>query len=113
MATRIALVVVLTALVGPGCAPKIGRDFNTSYVSGIERGITTKAEVRQNLGEPHSVTTTSGGEIWSYRYMQGSNYAQDVGALFGTREYKGMSQKMLTITFAGDRVKDFMYREGK
>ena|SRR3989304_2120611 len=78
MVTRIALIVVLGVLVGPlaGCAGSIGRDFNTSYLSSIERGVTTKAQVRQNLGEPSSVMTSSlAGETWSYQYMQGASLA--------------------------------------
>ena len=82
MITRNMLIIVLAVLVGAGCAPKMGRDINKSSVSAIERGVTTKAQVRQNLGEPNSVTTTSTGEIWSYRYMQGMNYG-DLGSLSG------------------------------
>ena len=112
MITRNMLIIVLAVLVGPSCAPKIGRDINKSSVSAIERGVTTKAQVRQNLGEPNSITTTSTGEIWSYRYMQGMNYAETWGAFLGTRDYGGV-HKMLIVTFDGDRVKDYSYTESK
>ena len=112
MITRIALIVVLAVLVGPGCTPKIGRDINKSSVSAIERGVTTKAQVRANLGEPKSVTTTSTGETWSYQYMQGMNYGETWAALFGARDYGGI-HKMLIVTFDGDRVKDYSYMETK
>jgi outer membrane protein assembly factor BamE (lipoprotein component of BamABCDE complex) len=111
MIKRIALILVLVVLVCPGCSP-IGRDIKKSSVSGIERGVTTKAQVRQNLGEPQSVRTTSTGEVWSYRYMQGMNYGESWAALFGAREYGGTS-KMLIVIFDGDRVKDYSYTESK
>jgi outer membrane protein assembly factor BamE (lipoprotein component of BamABCDE complex) len=114
MVTRIALIVVLALLVGAGCAPKIGRDFNASYLSSIERGVTTKSQVRQNLGEPSSVTTSSlAGETWSYQYMEGAGLAQTYGNFF-RNEYTNMgSHKMLVVTFDGDRVKDYTYSETK
>lgn len=112
MITPIALIVVLAVLAGPGCAPKMGRDINKSSVSAIERGVTTKAQVRESLGEPRSVTTTPTGETWSYQYMQGMNYAETWGAFLGTRDYGGI-HKMLVVTFDGDRVKDYSYMESK
>jgi outer membrane protein assembly factor BamE (lipoprotein component of BamABCDE complex) len=110
MIRRIALLVVLALLIGPGCAPKIGRDFNKSSISNIEPGVTTKAEVRENLGQPQTITTKSTEEVWSYQYMEGANYPEAWAAFFGARERGGIG-KMLVVTFDGDRVRDFSYRE--
>jgi outer membrane protein assembly factor BamE (lipoprotein component of BamABCDE complex) len=111
MITRIVLIVVLAITAGPGCWA-FGRDIKKSSVSGIERGVTTKAQVRENLGEPQSVRTTSTGEVWSYRYMRGMSYGESWAALLGAREYGGVN-KMLVVTFDGDRVKDYSYMETK
>jgi outer membrane protein assembly factor BamE (lipoprotein component of BamABCDE complex) len=110
MIRKIGLLVFLAFLIGPGCAPKIGRDFNKSSISNIEPGITTKAEVRENLGQPQTITTKSTEEVWSYQYMEGVNYPEAWAAFFGAREHGGIG-KMLVVTFDGDRVKDFSYRE--
>jgi outer membrane protein assembly factor BamE (lipoprotein component of BamABCDE complex) len=93
-----------------GCAMQGGRDFDTGYVVSIQRGTTTKADVRANLGEPVSRSTGGNGEeIWSYLYQKGPNQFQAVmGAYTGKVP---MSGKSLTITFSGDLVKDYSYSE--
>jgi outer membrane protein assembly factor BamE (lipoprotein component of BamABCDE complex) len=110
MIRKIAPLVVLALLIVPGCAPKIGRDFNKSSISNIEPGVTTKAEVRENLGQPQTITAKSTEEVWSYQYMEGANYPEAWAAFFGAREHRGIG-KMLVVTFEGDRVSDFLYRE--
>jgi outer membrane protein assembly factor BamE (lipoprotein component of BamABCDE complex) len=110
MIRKIAPLVVLALLIVPGCVPKIGRDFNKSSISNIEPGVTTKAEVRENLGQPQTITAKSTEEVWSYQYMEGANYPEAWAAFFGAREHRGIG-KMLVVTFEGDRVSDFLYRE--
>jgi len=103
--------VALCAFLVIGCATKIGRDFNTSYISQIVRGKTTKAQVRENIGIPKSVTTTSAGEMWLYQQFEGGNYFENMGAALGMSELKS-KHKSLTITFDGNLVKDFSYTKG-
>jgi outer membrane protein assembly factor BamE (lipoprotein component of BamABCDE complex) len=110
MIRKIAPLVVVALLIVLGCAPKIGRDFNKSSISNIEPGVTTKAEVRENLGQPQTITAKSTEEVWSYQYMEGANYPEAWAAFFGAREHRGIG-KMLVVTFEGDRVSDFLYRE--
>ena len=42
-----------------GCAITYGREFDTTKVSQIVKGKTTKEEVRAMLGEPATVTQTA------------------------------------------------------
>lgn len=91
-----------------GCAMQGGREFDTGYVAQIQRGVTTKTDVRQHLGEPVSVTTAGNGEdVWSYAHQKGPNQMQAVlGAYTGKVP---MSMQSLTIIFTGDTVKDYTF----
>jgi outer membrane protein assembly factor BamE (lipoprotein component of BamABCDE complex) len=101
---------LLAVLFFTGCAMQGGKEFDTGYVSRIERGTTTKADVRANLGEPVSRSTAGNGEeVWHYAYQKGPNHFQSVvGAYTGKVP---MSGKSLMITFSGDLVKDYTYSE--
>jgi outer membrane protein assembly factor BamE (lipoprotein component of BamABCDE complex) len=96
---RVIASVLFVLLLLAGCAMQGGKEFDTDYVSRIERGATTKADVRANLGEPVSRSTAgTGEETWSYV----------VGVYTGKHK---MSGKSLTIMFSGDTVKDYTYSE--
>lgn len=105
------LVLIIGMCVLSSCSIKQGQDFNESYTSQIKRGKTTKDDIRANIGEPTSVTTTSEGETWIYSYTQGGNYFQNVGAAFGASSFKNQG-KELTVIFRGNVVKDFKFRKG-
>lgn len=85
--------------------------FNENYVSQIKKGVTTKADIRTNLGDPHAVTTTSSGETWTYTY---ANFGSYLGAVRST--FTGGSdvheEKELVVSFRGNVVRDYKFRKG-
>lgn len=85
-----------------------GRKFDDAYVARIQRGTTTKADVRAHIGDPSSVTATSEGDVWTYQYTDGGSYWNMVASTYGMASQQ-INLQMLTITFAGDRVKDFTH----
>jgi hypothetical protein len=101
------------ALVGAaattGCASTAqGRKFDDSYVAQIRKGTTTKAQIRQNIGEPQAISRTSDTETWTYSYSNayGRGYVQ--AATFGLVKEKSDDQ-MLLVVFKGDIVVEFTY----
>lgn len=97
------------AVASAGCSTlSTGTKFNNEYVASIKRGTTTKAEIRQNLGAPASVSNTSDGEVWTYQYTDGGSCFNMVGSAFGLTSQK-INMQMLTIMFNGERVKDFTH----
>jgi outer membrane protein assembly factor BamE (lipoprotein component of BamABCDE complex) len=83
-----------------------GRPINSEFVSGIEKGKTTMAEVRAALGDPASVTTSPDAEVWTYMHWEGKV------ATFGAT-YSSSSTKMLTIQFKKGKVADYSYSTTK
>ena len=99
----------IIALTSAGCStPSSGAKFNDSYVTNIKRGSTTKAEIRKNIGEPASITSTAEGEVWTYQYTDGGSYMNMVGAAYGLNSQK-INMQMLTVVFTGEKVKDFTH----
>jgi len=92
------------------CATSVGQKFDTSYVQRIERDKTTKADVIQNIGKPYSVTTSSQGEMWLYRYAEGQDVVGSVLFAYGAKSAK-QKMNMLMIQFEGNYVKDFTYTQ--
>ena len=86
----------------------IGNDFNDSYISSIQKNITTKDQIRSNIGEPHSVTTSTGMETWTYQFTNAYATASTQAATFGLVREKPIN-KTLIIMFSGDKVVDFNY----
>ena len=56
---RKGLTIISIGLIVAGCAITYGREFDTTKVSQIVKGKTTKEEVRAMLGEPATVTQTA------------------------------------------------------
>lgn len=79
-----------------------GRPINTQYVKTIEKGTTTMSEVRANLGEPASVTTSPDSELWAYSHWEGKP------AMFG-QVYSSSSTQTLTIQFKNGKVVDYNF----
>lgn len=108
--TLLAIVMVAATVVVAGCVAPMaqGRKFDDSYVAQIQKGKTTKAEIRKNFGEPVSVSRTSEVETWTYSYSNayGRGYAQ--GATFGMVKPKADDQ-MLIVVFKGDTVVEYQY----
>src|SRR3972149_2120704 len=65
---RRALILGMAGLPAAGCAITYGREFDTTKVSQIQKGKTTKDEVRAMLGEPASTSVTADFEQWTYAY---------------------------------------------
>lgn len=102
--TRRAFAAGLLALVLSGCAITYGREFDTAKVSQIQKGKTTKDEVRAMLGEPASVTQTADFEQWGYAYEKRMPAAivQEIygkGTYGSTARPELMGGASLTVTF--------------
>lgn len=91
---RAAVAVLAFIVFLAGCATGTS-PITQQQVSAIQRGKTTKEEIRKSFGEPRSVTATAGGEMWMYDHAN---------SLFSTDAYQ-----QLFITFSGNRVKDFQH----
>lgn len=98
-----------TAPLAAGCStPSQGRKFDDAYVAQIQRGKTTKTDIRKALGDPGSVSSTAEGDVWTCQYSDGGSYWNMVGATYGLTSQKTNLQ-MLTINFRGDVVRDFTH----
>ena len=56
---------VLALLLLPGCAT-VGHDFPVSYVSSIEKGVTTQTQIHDRFGDPWRVGVEDGQTTWTY-----------------------------------------------
>jgi outer membrane protein assembly factor BamE (lipoprotein component of BamABCDE complex) len=83
-----------------GCAT--GVNVTQENVSRVQRGKTTRSEVIKLFGEPQAKTVSSMGDMWMYD-------STDAMLLWVGRG----SARMLTITFVGDKVKDYQFTEAK
>jgi outer membrane protein assembly factor BamE (lipoprotein component of BamABCDE complex) len=104
-----ATLALAAAAGGTGCASTAqGKKFDDSYVAQIKKGTTTKAQIRQNIGEPHMVARSSDTETWTFSYSNayGRGYVQ--AATFGLVKEKNDDQ-MLIVVFKGDIVVEFNY----
>lgn len=110
--TLIALAIALAACAGGCSTPSTGRDFDDAYVAKIQRGGTTKAQVRQAFGEPLSVAQHAEGETWTWSFQSGGSYGNMVASAYGLASQQ-VKSKILNVTFVGDKVKDFNYSNQK
>ena len=71
------LVALLFVSVAPatGCLT-VGRNFVSEPVSGIAKGVTTKADVSQLFGEPFRKGIDDGYESWTYLYNRLSLFSE-------------------------------------
>lgn len=113
--TRNATLAVLAAVMLTGCAAlegpaasDTGRPFDDAYVQKIQKGTTTMAQIRQNIGEPWQTNTTSGHETWTYHYSNAyaNAYTRAISAGLYRKE---PINRMLVITFAAGKVVDYSY----
>lgn len=93
------------ALVLLGCATA-GRKIDQAAVDKIQKGQTTKAEVKGLIGSPDTVTKTGDGtETWSYMFVRasakGQNFIPIVGAFAGGVNTQHQST---TVTFGADGI---------
>lgn len=110
------LAVSVAGVLLTGCAVKTGNEklqeaTQTSVQEMIKNGTTTKAEVKNKLGEPTNVDfMDSGLEKWEYNHTRkvekGINYVPVVNWFVrGTNDTK----KTLVVLFEGDIVKNHTF----
>nr|VFJ99055.1 MAG: SmpA / OmlA family protein [Candidatus Kentron sp. LFY]VFK21689.1 MAG: SmpA / OmlA family protein [Candidatus Kentron sp. LFY] len=95
-----------------GCAVSKGQAFDVSYVNKIEPGMTTKADIRKNLGEPHSTTLSSKTEVWTYQHFRGGSFFENVKGVYGAAPIKAEIDT-LEIFFKDDIVKDYSFKRDR
>jgi hypothetical protein len=112
---RRRLIVLTAAAATAGCASldgpapsDTGRPFDDSYVAQIKKGITSKADIRKHIGEPWQTTTTAGNDSWTYHYSDAYANALKRSQSFGLYRKEPIN-RMLVITFSGDKVLDYSY----
>lgn len=102
-------VLLAAAMAVGGCASTAqGRKFDDSFVAQIKKGVTTKEQVRQALGEPVSTSTSADLETWTYSYSDayGRGYVQ--AATFGLVKQKSDDQSLIVV-FKGGVVVEFTH----
>lgn len=65
--------VLATALATAGCF-SVGENFPSTPVRKIEKGMTTKKDVRRMFGEPFRTGLDNGYESWTYVYNRWSPF---------------------------------------
>ncbi|AUB75483.1 hypothetical protein B195_011760 [Pseudomonas sp. Lz4W] len=97
-----------------GCATShytAGRDFSSTNVASITKGMTTTAELKSLFGEPYAKSAVSEtDEKWIYTYTNGSAHAQSyiVTMKVTTRG----TQKTLDVLIRNDVVINYTFSEG-
>jgi len=104
-------IVVLTLVVPLGCSTA-GARFDTSNVSKIVKGTTTKKDLHGYFGNPLRIEDSPNGEVWTYTYVEThSTAAGALGNVVGVDQSETVANK-LTIVFDGDVVKDYFFDSG-
>jgi outer membrane protein assembly factor BamE (lipoprotein component of BamABCDE complex) len=98
------LVLALASVLG--CAT-IGKNFDSTQLSWLKNGETSKAQVLENMGPPWRVGTDSGDLTWTYGYYEyralGDSNSKDLVIHFGP-DGKVKSHTMNT-SFPNEREK--------
>lgn len=105
--------ILLLAMVAPlGCSTA-GARFDTSNVSRIVKGRTTKNDLRGYFGNPLRTEDSPNGEVWTYTYVETrTTGAGAVGYVaVGVNQSETVANK-LTIVLNGDVVKDYFFDSG-
>ena len=102
---RPTLAFLLTALVLVGCGGTVGRPFPVGATAQLQRGQSTRADVRQLLGDPVSVSTGTAGETWLYLYQNQDAKTFPIPELL--TEQGAAPQQSVSVMFEGDVVRDF------
>jgi hypothetical protein len=105
--------ILLLAMVCPlGCSTA-GAKFDTSNVSRIVKGRTTKKDLRGYFGDPLRIEDSPNGEVWTYTYVETrSTAAGAVGYVaVGVNQSETVANKLIVV-FNGDVVKDYAFNSG-
>lgn len=65
----IGFVLIVVLGVCSGCYT-MGRDFQGTKIQAVEKGVTTKSDVLNQFGAPHSKGIENGMETWTYSYYK-------------------------------------------
>jgi SmpA / OmlA family len=71
----VPVVFALLALVMLGCFT-VGRNFASAPVTQIEKGVTTKTEIKQWFGDQFRTGLDDGYESWTYIYSSWTGFSQ-------------------------------------
>lgn len=84
-----------------GCAIKVGSPFDTTHVSKIQAGSTTKAQVQELLGSPTSEGLKDGKPLWTYLFAQVSMFGGRAKGTVLTVEFdeKGIVQSYSYVPY--------------
>ena len=99
------VIIFIVAALMTGCA-STGHEVDQSKVSQIQKGVTTKAQVREWLGDPEQVAISdSGDETWTYMYMHASAQAQNfIPLVGGFVAGENVENQNTTVIFGPDGV---------
>lgn len=82
----ITAVLTIALVLLAGCATA-GRKVDPNAVSQVQRGTSTKTDVRASLGEPTQISTDDDGETWVYAWarssVDGKTFIPFAGAFIG------------------------------
>ena len=91
---------VALALLLSGCASS-GREIDVQKASQIQKGVSTKADVKRLVGEPQQIANDSeGNQTWTYTYVRatakGTSFIPIAGAFMGGVDTQNQT---LTVKF--------------
>jgi outer membrane protein assembly factor BamE (lipoprotein component of BamABCDE complex) len=109
------LFVLLAGICFSGCATSTatsGRDFDSSKVSQIQKGVTTTEQLVQMFGPPYSKTVKSEtDEEWSFQYAVATAQAR-AGVLGDMKVNTVGHQKTLSVLVRDGVVINYTFNEG-
>ncbi|MEA2708916.1 MAG: hypothetical protein QOF78_1517 [Phycisphaerales bacterium] len=116
----VLLSAMVCAVAGIGCAStSSGTKMETTQVSKIERGVTTRAQIEQMFGPCGSITLMGDGRrmmLYSYHetdtHVKGTTFIPFAGAWMGGSEGTTRSQQLQVILTRADVVEDFVMNDG-
>jgi outer membrane protein assembly factor BamE (lipoprotein component of BamABCDE complex) len=108
--------IVLVLLLLSGCATGtaiVGRDFDSSKISQIQKGVTTSSQIQNLLGEPYKKEVISPTEVkWTY-FWSHQKLAVVTWSATSPTTYMGQRiRKALWISIKDDVVVNHTYEEG-
>ena len=99
---------LVSAVLLAGCA-SVGQKVDQAAVDRIQKGVSTKADVRHLIGDPNKVTKDSNGiETWTYEYahaqVKGESFIPFAGPFMGGTRVQ--SQETV-VKFSGGVVTEY------
>jgi len=83
-----------------------GKEIDPQLISKIELNKTTKADILQQFGNPHSISTTAAGqEVYKFVFMQTQSKMTPIP--FFTKMSVDTRYQELNVTFKDDIVVDY------